>query len=740
MRRLWKLLLAVGIVLSLTACSKEEKETKTSEKSVEELNTEEVTNDTQLPVEEPRMVEDPTDNLIPGGYFNEMSPKWGMYQESGGKGSIAVNSEGQLEVTIEKTGRVNYAVQVHCDGFELLQNAVYELSFDICSTKDRTMEWRIQLNGGDYHAYISKEKVGITTKMQHFATTFTMEEASDPAPRLCFNLGYEEEDGELTAHTVFLDNVELKLLDATQAVASTEGDLGPSIHINQIGYRRNDTKTAIFRDGSLDMTFDVINVDTGKVVFTGEVGDTVETISAGETVAHGDFTSVTEPGTYQVKAANSGESYEFVIADDVYDAIFADTIKMLFLQRCGSELTKEHAGTFAHPACHMQKAKIYGTTKTKEVSGGWHDAGDYGRYIVSGAKAAADLLLAYEDYEAVFSDQVGIYESGNGIPDVLDEVRYELEWMFQMQEAASGGVYHKVTGLSFEGTVMPEEVTDDLYIMPISNCATGDYAAVMAMAARVYKKYDAAFAKECLTAANKALNYLENHLMEEGGYVNPSDVTTGEYPDTEDKDEYFWALSELYKTTGDASYQDKLALLDLTNLEGGMGWQTVDLYGCYAYLTAKKQNKELSVKIMDRFASFIDTIEKNMNEDGYFSSMGKVYPWGSNMTLANHGMLLLMADKILEKDDPIYYELAKKQLDYLFGANTTSYCFVTGYGTQTPKNVHHRPSQALETAMAGMLVGGANSNLEDPYAQNVLAGKPAENAMWIIPRATPVMR
>ncbi|MBH1940892.1 glycoside hydrolase family 9 protein [Mobilitalea sibirica] len=723
MKRLLKLLLVGGLILLLAACSKGETE-KIPEVSVEGEGMEDVLNEEDPPSdEEPVSSEENTDNLIPGGYFSELSPKWGLYEESGGSGSISVNTDGQLEVTIDNTGRVNYAVQIYCDGFELLQNAVYEIAFDIRSTIDRTLEWRIQLNGGDYHAYTSQENVAISTEMQHIVSTFTMEEASDPAPRFCINLGFQESDGELAAHTVYVDNVELFLLDASNAVASSKGDIGPSININQVGYRTNDTKIAIFRDSSLDTSFDVVDVATGNVVFTGDVVGSIETESAGETVAHGDFTSITKPGTYKITAANSGESYEFVIADNIYDDVFADTVKMLYLQRCGIELTEEHADTFAHAACHVQKATIYGTTETKDVSGGWHDAGDYGRYVVPGAKAVADLLLAYEDYNEVFNDSVGIPESGNGIPDVLDEARYELEWMFKMQDDQSGGVYHKVTGLKFAGTVMPEEVTDDLYIMPISNCATGDYAAVMAMAARVYKQYDEAFAKECLTAAIKALNYLENNL-EDGGFVNPSDVTTGEYPDTEDIDEYFWALSELYKTTGDTSYEEKLSLLDLNSLENGLGWQTVDLYGYYAYLTADKQNPELSNRFMEKFKSYLVTIEKNIEEDGYYSSMGKVYPWGSNMTLANNGEVLLMANKILEDNDS-YYELAKKQLDYLLGANSTSYCFVTGYGTLTPENTHHRPSQSLGITMVGMLVGGANSNLEDPYAQNVLDGKPA---------------
>ncbi len=727
MKRFLIFLLTSSMVLFIAACNKRNTDTmqetpKEEQTKLEEEDKPEAT-PTTAPVPKEETTPEETDgNLIPGGNFDQLNPKWGTYTESEGVGTIAVNESGQLEVKIENTGKVAHAVQVYCDGFGLLQNAVYEISFDISSTVDRTMEWRIQLNGGDYHPYVSEEHVELTKEMKHHNITFTMEEASDPAPRFCFNLGFQEADGELAAHTVTVDNVELILKDSSNAEVSANGDIGPAINLNQVGYRAEDFKSAIFRDSSIDTKFDVVNVETGKVVYTGDVAGSVQTKAAGETVAYGDFSNVKEPGTYKLVAANSGESYEFVIADDVYDDIFTDIVKMLYLQRCGNELKPEYAGDFAHAACHTQEATIYGTSEKKNVSGGWHDAGDYGRYVVPGAKAVADLLLAYEDYGPVFNDKTGIPESGNGIPDILDEARYELEWMLKMQDEKSGGVYHKVTGLNFEGMVMPETVTDDLYIMPISNCATGDFAAVMAMAARLYEHFDAAFAKKCLASAKAALSYLESNIGE-GGYSNPVDVTTGEYPDTEDTDEYFWALAELYKTTGSSAYEDKIAKIDLTSLENGMGWQGVNLYGCYAYLTAETQNKDVKKKLLDKFNAQVTSIKENIEGDGYFSSMGEVYPWGSNMTLANNGMALLMANRLNKAADND--QMAKKQFDYLLGANPTSYCFVTGYGTLSPQNTHHRPSQALKTTMAGMLVGGANSNLEDPYAQNVLAGKPA---------------
>ncbi len=722
MKKFLALLLMGTIILSVSACTKGKKDTMQETPVTGEDGSEDQLIETQTDEGESGSGEG-NENLIPGGYFEEESDKWDIYTESGGEGSFSINSDEQLEVKIEKTGSVGHAVQIYCDGFELLKNAEYEISFDISSSVDRNMEWRIQINGEDYRPYVSDEEVELSNEMKHFTYTFTMEEESDPAPRFCFNLGFHEPDGQLDAHTVNIDNVELFLIDDSNAETSATGDIGPSININQVGYRTEDSKIAIFRDSSLDSEFEVFNIDTGKVVYTGDVIGSAETVSAGETVAYADFSSVNEAGSYKIMAANSGESYEFKIADDVYDDIFNDIVKMLYLQRCGSELDLEHAGDFAHDACHMKEATIYGTLEKKDVSGGWHDAGDYGRYVVPGAKAVADILLAYENYSDIFSDDAGIPESGNNIPDILDEARYELEWMLKMQDEKTGGVYHKVTTLNFSGMVMPETLTDELYIMPISNTATGGFSAVMAMAARIYEPFDDVFAKKCLESSKKALSYLESN-DDEGGFINPSDVLTGEYPDTEDTDEYFWALSELYRTTGSSTYENKLDKIDLASLDNGMGWQAVNLYGYYAYLSSETQNDDIKKKVKDNFTTHFEEIKKNIEEDGYYSSMGEEYPWGSNMTFANNGMTLLMADEIYDNDVD-YKDLAKKQLDYLLGANSTSYCFVTGYGSLTPEKPHHRPSEALGITMNGMLVGGANSNLEDPYAQNVLAGKPA---------------
>lgn len=728
MKRKVLLILCLTVSFSLMGCQKSTPEVTTmveAEKTEEpnEVVPEEASPQPQA-TEAPKENEEPEittgENIIPGGDFSESNSAWGTYCESGGSLSTSV-SGGVMKVKIASAGFVAHAAQVYCDKFELLQNANYEFSFDISSTIDRTMDWRIQLNGGDYHAYTGEQDIEIGPDTKHITYEFTMTEGSDPAPRLCFNLGDKDASQGLEAHEITLDNVSLVIKDASAASNITIDKGEVDINLNQVGYRTKDEKIAVFRNIS-DGNFDIIDTITGKVEFSGKIEGSYAASDANETVSYGDFSDFSKAGTYEIETASGAESYPFTIDDNVYADSFDSICKMLYLQRCGMELTPDLAEDFAHPSCHTEKATIYGTSEKIDVSGGWHDAGDFGRYVAPGAKAVADILLAYENYPNAFSDNVGIPESGNGCADILDEARYELEWMLKMQ-AKDGGVYHKVTGKNFEPTeIMPQDVHDELFILLVSTTATGDFAAAMAMAARVYKNIDASFASTCEAAAKKALEYHTAHLGERN-YQNPSDVATGEYADTSAKDEYLWALCELYKTTGDDKYQDMITSFDLGSLSGsGLGWQTVDLYACYAYLTANNTDANKKIQMLDRLNNCASTINDNIASDGYHSSIKGDYPWGSNMTIANNGMILLFLDQI--NHTTTGKEAAKKQLDYLLGNNSVSYCFVTGFGGHSAKEPHHRPSMYLKKAMPGMLIGGPNSSLEDPFAQAVLQNTP----------------
>ncbi len=657
-------------------------------------------------------------NLIAGGDFTEKDGNWGIYQESGGSASFDI-SAGRLVLKIADPGRVGHAVQLYCEGFELLSGGKYLFTADLSSSVPRTFEWRIQLNGGDYHPYVDIPDATAGPDMSELRCEFEMTEASDPSPRLCFNLGDADKAQGLGAHEIYLDNVKLILTDDTQAKkVETMGELSP-VNINQIGYRPNDDKRAVFREYS-GGTFDVVEVSSGKSVYSGQITEGNRFGTSGDTVGYGDFSSVAAPGTYKITSP-AGDSYEFDIRDGIYDDALKDSVRMLTLQRCGMELAKDIAGDFAHGACHIEDARIYGGDGTLDVTGGWHDAGDYGRYTVPGAKAAADLMLAYELFPDAFSDELNIPESGNGVPDILNEARYELEWLLKMQ-AADGGAYHKVTGLNFDGFVAADECSEELYVLPVSKTATADLAAVMFMASRVYKEIDPAFSDRCREAAERAISAY-TAIIDERNYTNPKDVLTGEYGDGNSADEFLWVVCEAYKTTLDKKYEKMLEMVEYPRIKNdGLGWSDMSGYAYYAYLSADER-MESPFDIEGRFHELCEKLKDDaLNREAYGCTLTDDFPWGSNMLVANNGMALLMADSL--SPDPEYVLAAKRQLDYLLGTNSNSYCFLTGYGTQTPSDPHHRPSRAVGKCMKGMLVGGPDSYLDDPYAKSVLKGLP----------------
>lgn len=653
-------------------------------------------------------------NIISNSTFDYSTTGWGTYKESGGVCSLSTEN-GQLALTVSNVGKVSHAVQVFYDIVPLYQNGVYRLKYDISSTTDRYIEAMIQQNGGTYQSYTWKG-LNLTSTPQTVDYEFTMKAETDIMSKLVFNCGIQEKyEGQLPEHKIYIDNVSLELVDDSKVDYTATRPYEAPIITNQVGYRSDSKKTAVFRNANGESEFSVVNADTNKVVYTGNLSDEINNVYAGEINKLGDFSSVTETGKYYIKCGDLDNSYTFEISDNVYSNLLDDSIRMLYLQRCG---TAVQDSDFGHVACHTGIATIYGTNDKIDVSGGWHDAGDYGRYIVPAAKSVADLLYAYEANPELYSDNIGIPESGNGTPDILDEVRYELEWMKKMQRA-DGGVYHKVTCENFPGYVSPEAETAPLIVTPVSTTATADFCASMALAYEFYKDIDSAFAQDCLERAESAWSFLEANpnLI----FSNPTDITTGDYGDTSDKDERYWAAAQLYRATGNSKYENALSSMSASK---GLDWSTVGDYGNIAILTDKNISSDSTIytKAKSAVISQADKFTVVSDNSPYGVALTK-FDWGSNMTVANAGIILSTAYKLT--NDEKYLNAANAQLDYLLGTNPVGECFFTGYGTVSPENPHHRPSMAVGKSMKGMLVGGVNQNLEDSAAKAYCQDLPA---------------
>ena len=214
--------------------------------------------------------------------------------------------------------------------------------------------------------------------------------------------------------------------------------------------------------------------------------------------------------------------------------------------------------------------------------------------------------------------------------------------------------------------------------------------------------------------------------MAAGNFKNPSDVLTGEYSDGNDKDERYWASIALYSATGDQKYLaefNRIAGLYTWVLDG-YGWQDVGGYANKIYLSLDPSATDpaLVQKIKDAIKDNADDYLANADADGYGMSLGMNYPWGSNMTVCDNANYLYYASDLFGNAD--YAAAADRHIGYIFGENPMATCYVTGMGTTSPENPHHRPTMAVGKVMPGMLVGGPDSSLEDPYAMAVLSGSP----------------
>ena len=477
-------------------------------------------------------------------------------------------------------------------------------------------------------------------------------------------------------------------------------------YINQIGYRSGDFKEFALVDGSGDV--EIVNA-AGQTVLKVTPKAASYWSASGQNVQLVDFSDVKAAGTYSIKVGGQTLRSDLKIADKAYEDVAKASIKWFYYQRASMALESSYAGKWARAAGHTNATvKLHnstGASGTINSSKGWYDAGDYGRYIVNSGITTYTLLSLYEHFPQYFNTLKWNIPAEGSLPDLLAEIKYNLDWMLTMQ-ASDGGVYHKLTSLGFPGDVMPAQDNSELYVIGKSTAGTFDFAAVMALASRIYKPFNASFATQCLNAAKNAFAWGQQNPSR--NYAsNPSDVSTGAYEDNNPSDEKVLAGTELYITTGDASYKQS------GSSEYVSYWK--DVMGLATYEKATHQTQfggdanEAKQKILGTADNFVNRAEKGfgvvMDNDDFV--------WGSNAVASNQGVWLLHAYYLTGEQK--YYKAAVKVLDYLLGKNPLDMSFVTGFGTKSPKLPHHRPSTSdnIEEPIPGMLVGGPQPNGED---------------------------
>ena len=495
-----------------------------------------------------------------------------------------------------------------------------------------------------------------------------------------------------------------------------------AIKVNQVGFLPQAHKLAVAAQQA--GAFEIVDAD-GKTAFRGTAGPALRWEPSGETVRVLDFSALTRPGTYRIRMPDLPLSDPFAVHADGYRGLNGAALKAFYFNRSATALDPKHAGAWARPAGHPDdKVLVHASAASPSRPAGtvlssprgWYDAGDYNKYVVNSGISTYTLLAAFEHYPAFFKRDTGIPESGDAVPDILDEAMWNLEWMLTMQDPQDGGVHHKLTNLRFDGIVMPHAAsTTPRYMVAKSTAATLDFAATMATASRVLAPYDAKWpgmAARMLAAAQAAWRWAENNPN--AVFKNPQDVATGEYGDAQLGDEFAWAAAELFIATGDERYVTALLKHDAplstpswSNV-AALGWMSLAHHR--ARLDRSMDRSLVERRIDDLAAQLAHT----WRGSGYRLAMTpKDFVWGSNAVVLNQGMMLLQAYRI--KPDLDYLRAAQSSLDYVLGRNPTGYSFVTGVGARPFRHPHHRPSMAdgVEAPVPGWLSGGPNPGQQD---------------------------
>ena len=480
------------------------------------------------------------------------------------------------------------------------------------------------------------------------------------------------------------------------------------LRLNQIGFPPGAAKWAV-AEGVKAGAFAVFR--NGKAVLKGRLDKN----------GLADFSSLREAGDYELRVAGLAPA-GFRIAADAYAPLSAAALKAFYFNRSGTALLAEHAGPWARAAGHVDaEAIVHASAASKSRPAGakvhspkgWYDAGDYNLYVVNAGITTYTLLAAYEHYPAFFKAQaLNIPESGNALPDVLDELRWNLDWLLSMQDPEDGSVAHKLTNQRFDGVVMPEQAKEARYLVGRGTAATLNFAAVMASASRVFKQHDPERSKRMLSAAEAAWRWAQANpaLI----FKQPADIHTGGYEDNKLDDEFAWAAAELYIGTGAPAYWQAFAAK--AQPAGVPGWAEV---GQLAWISLLQHRDRLGPEadrrlIEVRSLEFAEQLTQRWKTSPWRTGLREQdFGWGSSGQALNQALVLIQGFRLSGKREQL--DAAQALLDHVLGRNALGLSFVTGIGQRSPQHPHHRPSEAdgVAAPVPGFVVGGPNGGLND---------------------------
>jgi endoglucanase len=616
------------------------------------------------------------------------------------------------------------------------------------------MRLKVGMAGPPYAEYWT-DAVDLLSRPQTFVGTFTMGRDDDATAEFALHMGGTLAGEGPVPFNICIDDV---YLDDPQFVRKEAPKAAPipNVLVNQVGYLPHLPKIATVKSASkTPETYQLLS-SGGKVVASGTTLPIGLDATSGDTVHIADFSSFEGPGKgYTLKVAGA-VSHPFDIEADVYKKLKYDALAYFYHNRSGIEIAMPYAGgkQWTRPAGHAGKAPNQGDDKvpclansgcnyTLDVTGGWYDAGDHGKYVVNAGISVWTMLNQYERAKYLgtsardFADgKMAIPEKKNGVADILDEARWELEFELKMQVPAgqplAGMAHHKIHDLKWtELGTPPQDDKIPRFLWPPSTAATLNLAANAAQCARIWEKVDKKFAARCLEAAERAWTAAQAHPAL---FAGTEAVGGGPYDDKNVSDEFYWAAAELYTTTKKDVYKAFLTksphfkavpIADPgEHLPTPMGWGETEALGTITLavvpnrlgakdVAAARKNIEASA---DAYVDLIKTQGYRMP----FKPGTKGFPWGSNSFVLNNAIAMALAYDFTKEQK--YLDGASEAMNYLLGRNPMDQSYVTGYGHRPLEHPHHRfwahqVDAKLPGPPPGAISGGPNSSLQDPYVQ-----------------------
>lgn len=553
----------------------------------------------------------------------------------------------------------------------------------------------------------------------------------------------------------------------------------PAIRLNQLGFFADGAKHAIITAESVSAVAWELLDGAGQVRTTGQTVVYGDDPVAGEHVHRVDFSSFRGQGEGFRLRSGCAESHPFAIETMPLGRLTFDALAYFYHNRSGVPIEELYSGgaEFARPAGHSNDVATCrsgvdrhgndwpGCDYSLDLTGGWYDAGDHGKYVVNGGISAWTLMNLYERQRqlgepAAFADgSAAMPEAGNGVNDLLDEARFEMEFLLRMQAPpgavarvpinvrrnhagieftaidASDMAHHKIGDVEWTSLPMPPHLSRARRVLyPVSTAATLNLAATAAQCARIWRSIDGAFGERCLAAARSA--YAAARRNPEAYFV--ADFSgSGMYGDSELDDEFFWAAAELFVTTGDPQYGEDLreSPFFVAALEREPAWPWVAPLGqiSLALLPNGLEPREIQA-LRQGIVAGANRFAAERDRSGYYIPFATdKYAWGSNSNLLNRAMILALAGDFTRK--PEYRDAVIDVMDYLLGRNPLDQSYISGYGARPMRNPHHRhwaPSfdSGMPPPPPGALSGGPNSTNPADEVAKTLIGHCAPQACW----------